>query len=922
MKLKLSALCAIALSTGLWAHSQQVEVSPVPQQVQWGAKAFNTSDARYYVSGDPDSDALRELASKVGIQEGGNVPIIVGSRGDAAVAAYESLIPEKAEGYYLKIEPGKVIIAGNDAQGTFYGVKTFLQIASQPEVMSVTVTDWPLTSLRGVVEGFYGNPWSHEDRQDLFRFYGDNKMNIHIYGPKNDPYHHSRWYELYPEEEAAKMAELVKHASENKVRFVWAMHPSNSIASSTDRSNALKKFDQMYSLGVRDFAIFFDDISAESVDNQISYLNFLTTEFVNKHDDVAPMIVCPTQYNRGWSSGDYLSKMGSQLDPGIRIMWTGNSVVDMIDKADCAWFKGQTGRDPFIWLNYPVNDYGQHNLLMGPVYGNEADIYDKVSAFTSNPMQYAEASKVALYSIADYCWNPTAYDSDAAWERSFAYLVPGHEKAYRTFCINNVDVAPSVHGLRRYNESPEFKAIMDKYPALTEAAADEYAACFNDMKAAADELLNNTDQPRLTAEILEFLQYFNYQAERGLLAMNLFNDLQTKNVENFISHYRSYTEKTEAADKLMSRNFTGSIQSVAPRTATLYVEPFIKSTVGTLVSEFKSSGFDYPSDLFPAQVLENGTYYIMHNGKYLSNPSGSSNPVFQASIDDINPGRQQWIISVDPETGRYKIVNEWDKRYLNELGNFTVSDDTNPYEAAWHSYKITRLDGKFAIQNGGSAGNNYWTANATRISKGSVTAYHTDNFIFDIVPADGSQVTYPSIIGKELYIIDEQGRALTGNGSSGQYATFKTVKRPADKNQLFLIEGASSVGRLKVTHVKSKKHFDEVGRIGFSGGYSDVWNTFCITEVGGLYSIQNAAEAGTDFWLPGESQMEYKNTDISDSYRLRLIPEDEYTGIGEITDNTSAQSPDTAVAYDLAGRRVSNPRHGFYIVNGEKMIMQ
>ena len=23
-------------------------------------------------------------------------------------------------------------------------------------------------------------------------------------------------------------------------------------------------------------------------------------------------------------------------------------------------------RDPFIWLNYPVNDYGQHNLLMGP----------------------------------------------------------------------------------------------------------------------------------------------------------------------------------------------------------------------------------------------------------------------------------------------------------------------------------------------------------------------------------------------------------------------------------------------------------------------------------------------------------------------------------------------------------------------------
>lgn len=40
------------------------------------------------------------------------------------------------------------------------------------------VRDWPGTALRGVIEGFYGTPWSHEARLDQLDYYGEHKMNI------------------------------------------------------------------------------------------------------------------------------------------------------------------------------------------------------------------------------------------------------------------------------------------------------------------------------------------------------------------------------------------------------------------------------------------------------------------------------------------------------------------------------------------------------------------------------------------------------------------------------------------------------------------------------------------------------------------------------------------------------------------------
>ena len=154
-------------------QAQEADIYPKPQSVEWGNETAFTNNTAFVLVGsenaDKDAVALFERHFNT---ENGTVQVIIGERGDDAVAQYESLIPEKNEGYYLSVGSDKVVIAGNDDSGTFYGVQTFIQMASQPNVMCATITDYPSVPQRGLVEGYYGNPYSEADRMGLLKMFG------------------------------------------------------------------------------------------------------------------------------------------------------------------------------------------------------------------------------------------------------------------------------------------------------------------------------------------------------------------------------------------------------------------------------------------------------------------------------------------------------------------------------------------------------------------------------------------------------------------------------------------------------------------------------------------------------------------------------------------------------------------------------
>ena len=303
--------------------------------------------------------------------------------------------------------------------------------------------------LRGVIEGFYGTPWTFDERVDIIDFCRRNNLNAYVYAPKDDPYHREKWRTPYPAGKLDELRELVAAAKTNNVRFIFAVSPGLDLNYSgskgdEDFSAMIKKFDAMYSLGVRDFAIFFDDLKDdkgnhhENGKRQAEFLNRVQKNFRGRHSDVAPLIMVPTEYFYDDMVKDnkiksYTRDLAENLDPKIVVLYTGRGVVcDGITDAEFAKVNKIFNREIGIWWNYPVNDYpltpdGNRNvkLALGSI---EKLPSANITAIFFNPMGQENMSKISLATGAIYANNPAIYDADAAWNKvidtQFGNLAP------------------------------------------------------------------------------------------------------------------------------------------------------------------------------------------------------------------------------------------------------------------------------------------------------------------------------------------------------------------------------------------------------------------------------------------------------------------------------------------------------------------
>ena len=363
---KILFAAVVFLSASTTAFAQNFRLQPTPQEYVFQNDSVPVPQAyRLHAGSSVDGQPALSLLNALlpGETSKADFQIYIGTTADKEMRKYRNRIPEKADGYFLKIEKDRIIIAGADRRGAYYGLQTLAQLLTLNRLPQVEVTDYPDVPYRGVVEGFYGIPWSHEARMDQLDFYGRNKMNIYIYGPKDDPYHRTpHWRKPYPEQEGERISQLVDRAKQNEVIFYWAVHPGVDIRwNEEDRSLLLQKLESVYRLGVRGFAVFFDDISGEGTkaDKQAELLNYIDEHFVQAKEDVAPLIMCPTIYNRGWMWKDegYTTALGEKLNQNIQIMWTGDQVVTTIDRGTLDFINPQFKRKSFIWWNYPVSDY-------------------------------------------------------------------------------------------------------------------------------------------------------------------------------------------------------------------------------------------------------------------------------------------------------------------------------------------------------------------------------------------------------------------------------------------------------------------------------------------------------------------------------------------------------------------------------------
>ncbi|QNP74622.1 beta-N-acetylglucosaminidase domain-containing protein [Streptomyces roseirectus] len=534
------------------------QVWPTPRQITPGKGSRPVPDRVVEVVGEATDPAARR-AVETALREAGAEDIVTVTAGHrpppAALTVYVGGPAENpdtaralrrlhapapdglpAEGYVLAAARGTLALSGAGPAGTFYAAQTLRQLLADNRLPDVTVRDWPAARLRGVIEGFYGTPWSHAARLAQLDFYGRTKQNVYVYSPKDDAYLRARWRDEYPPAALARLKELVDRAGENHVRFTYALSPGLSVCYSSpdDIAALVRKFASLYDIGVRSFAIPLDDISytkwncaadearfgtgGGAAGTAQSYLlNEAWAAFSEGRPGLGPLEMVPTEYS-DLADSPYKTALREHLGEDVVVEWTGTATIPpVITTAQVEQARQVYGHPVLVWDNYPVNDYVTTRLLLGPYTGREPGVATAAVGVTANPMVQAEASKLALFTSAAYLWNPHAYDPRKAFLASVRDLAgPAAEHWLRIFAENSYSSALDA------TESPTLtKLIADFRDGYGEQATAALRAYFTDMAATPAQLRAHLANPGFLAESSRWLDKLGAYGTAGLTAVDL-----------------------------------------------------------------------------------------------------------------------------------------------------------------------------------------------------------------------------------------------------------------------------------------------------------------------------------------------------------------------------------------------------------------
>jgi hyaluronoglucosaminidase len=314
---------------------------------------------------------------------------------------------------------------------------------------------------RGIVEGFFGPPWSMAQRKAIFAFGAARGMNTYLYAPKDDPYHRERWRAPYPARRWRALLQLIRSARSHKIDFVYGFHPGKGLCFSAEEpvQALLKKAQRFYLAGVRTFAVLFDDIPSRlehAVDRrrfkdslaraQGMWLKKLLQRRPANWNDVEWWL-CPSYYTPdpllsrmfGAFEPDFLEALAESLPAGVACFWTGPAVVPKKITLAHVESVAKRIRHPLIlWDNYPVNDLSMSDELhIAPLTGRDPRLAQALYGYLNNPLLQEELSFLPLASCFDYAANPRSYDAERSWrseiEQRFGAAAFRHWRALRRF---------------------------------------------------------------------------------------------------------------------------------------------------------------------------------------------------------------------------------------------------------------------------------------------------------------------------------------------------------------------------------------------------------------------------------------------------------------------------------------------------------
>lgn len=636
------------------ASGGEYEIYPNPQSIEYDGKEFILRD-KFNVIYEKDIDQatknrLKEVADTKNIEIHNNskvsqsreyTNILVGIHNSKGYVdnyvkddRYSQDLFTKTDSYYLSVKNGNIVVLGRNTDAAFYGLTTLLNVFKQIDsktIKNFEVQDFADIKSRGFIEGYYGDPWSTQDRINLMKWSGYYKLNSYFYAPKDDPKHNRNWRELYTKEEIEnKIKPLAKAGNESKCRFVFALHPfmNSPIRFTTENYqndlNILKaKFKQVIDAGVRQISVLADDarnfnntgnLGGNNYKRLLQDLTVWLKELQKIYPDLKLTLPFVTVEYMGWGESYY-----RDFPENVQIVMTGGRVWGEVSQSFTNGFTSRVGRGPYMWINWPCTDNSKKHLIMAG-YDDFLQVGvrpDNIEGIVLNPMQQSEPSKVAIFGNAVYSWKiwSTKAEADKAWNDSFSYVTDNSPietagsralKELSKHMINqNMD-----YRVRALQESIELKNLLNSFKSKlsnkTVSKQDIQAVLreFEVLKDAAKTYRNQPGNKDILDQIIYWINSWDDTTEAAIKYLKAVESIIDGNTDNILkynaeakaaftrskTHGFHYVDHTEYAEV--------GVQHIVPFIKTL--ENYVSKNIETLlnpdkvVSTFITSRTDTP----------------------------------------------------------------------------------------------------------------------------------------------------------------------------------------------------------------------------------------------------------------------------------------------------------------------------------------
>jgi hypothetical protein len=272
----------------------------------------------------------------------------------------------------------------------------------------------------GVIEGYFGRPWTHEDRKQVLARLRDLGYSWFHYAPKADAFLRRRWREPHPSAAFAKLTDLSAHCRRLGMRFgvglsPYEMYRDFSGAAKVDFVAKIRALDE---IGIDDLAILFDDTRGDVPDLAAREADIVHTAMETTR--ATRVVMCPTYYSDdrmldvvfGQRPAGYLSDLGRRLDPRVGVYWTGEEICTReFSTGHLTRIAEALQRKPTLWDNYPVNDGPcmSRFLHLRAFTGRPSVIGTHIAAHAINPALQPHLSLIPATTLVASYREGTAY---------------------------------------------------------------------------------------------------------------------------------------------------------------------------------------------------------------------------------------------------------------------------------------------------------------------------------------------------------------------------------------------------------------------------------------------------------------------------------------------------------------------------------